>query len=31
MGTGNYTFIWALAGENQDFTGMDAMTVDDLL
>jgi 4-deoxy-L-threo-5-hexosulose-uronate ketol-isomerase len=31
MGTGNYTFIWAMAGENQDFTDMDAVTVDELL
>jgi 4-deoxy-L-threo-5-hexosulose-uronate ketol-isomerase len=31
MGTGNYTFIWAMAGENQDFADMDAIAVDDLL
>lgn len=30
MGTGNYTFIWAMAGENQDFIDMDAVTVDEL-
>ena len=31
MGTGNYTFIWAMAGENQDFADMDAVSVDGLL
>ena len=31
MGTGNYTFIWAMAGENKDFTDMDAVSVDELL
>ena len=30
MGTGNYTFIWAMAGENQDFTDMEAVSVDEL-
>ena len=30
MGTGNYTFIWAMAGENQDFADMDAVPVDAL-
>lgn len=30
MGTGNYAFIWAMAGENQDFTNMDAVPVDEL-
>ena len=30
MGTGNYTFIWAMAGENQDFTDMDAVAVAEL-
>lgn len=27
MGTGSYTFIWAMAGENQDFADMDAITM----
>ena len=31
MGTGNYTFIWAMASENQDFADIDAATVDELL
>jgi 4-deoxy-L-threo-5-hexosulose-uronate ketol-isomerase len=30
MGTGSYTFIWAMAGENQDFSDMDAVAVDEL-
>lgn len=31
MGTGNYTFIWAMAGENQTFSDMDAIAMGDLL
>ncbi len=30
MGTGNYSFIWAMAGENQTFTDMDAVAMADL-
>lgn len=30
MGTGNYAFIWAMAGENQLFTDMDAVAMSDL-
>jgi 4-deoxy-L-threo-5-hexosulose-uronate ketol-isomerase len=30
MGTGNYSFVWAMAGENQTFSDMDAVNVADL-
>lgn len=30
MGTGNYAFIWAMAGENQTFSDMDAIAMADL-
>jgi len=30
MGTGSYVFIWAMAGENQDFADMDAVSMEDL-
>ena len=30
MGTGNYAFIWAMAGENQLFADMDAVALSDL-
>ena len=30
MGTGNYAFIWAMAGENQAFNDMDAIKLEDL-
>jgi 4-deoxy-L-threo-5-hexosulose-uronate ketol-isomerase len=31
MGTGNYAFIWAMAGENQTFSDMDAVGMNQLL
>ena len=30
VGTSNYTFIWAMAGDNQDFTDMDMVGMDEL-
>ncbi len=30
MGTGNYAFIWAMAGENQSFADMDPVAMSDL-
>ncbi|MCI8515174.1 MAG: 5-dehydro-4-deoxy-D-glucuronate isomerase [Lachnospiraceae bacterium] len=30
VGTKNYTFIWAMCGENQDFDDMDNLSMDDL-
>jgi 4-deoxy-L-threo-5-hexosulose-uronate ketol-isomerase len=30
MGTGNYAFIWAMAGENQTFSDMDAVVMSQL-
>jgi 4-deoxy-L-threo-5-hexosulose-uronate ketol-isomerase len=31
IGTGNYSFIWAMAGENQTFSDMDAVAMTQLL
>ena len=30
VGTKNYSFIWGMAGENQTFTDMDAISMDDI-
>lgn len=30
VGTSNYTFIWGMAGENQEFADMDAVAIKDL-
>ena len=31
MGTSNYAFIWAMAGENQTFSDMDAVPMSELM
>jgi 4-deoxy-L-threo-5-hexosulose-uronate ketol-isomerase len=31
VGTASYTFIWGMAGENQDYTDMDKLELKDLL
>jgi 4-deoxy-L-threo-5-hexosulose-uronate ketol-isomerase len=30
VGTSNYTFVWAMAGDNQDFDDTDALAMSDL-
>jgi 4-deoxy-L-threo-5-hexosulose-uronate ketol-isomerase len=30
VGTGNYTFIWGMVGENQTFDDMDGASMDDM-
>lgn len=30
MGTSDYAFVWAMAGENQDYTNLDIVSVDNL-